>query len=231
MAMGRPRRLEAAIGESGISVPARIMEAFKENGCFHILSISGLHFSLLGFFCVGVFTFLLKRSTWLLLHNHVPTVALILTAPILLLYTFIAGFNIPAIRSLITALLVLYAVVLRRQQTLIHLIAAAALVVLAFNPLALFTPSFQLSFAAVLAINQIYPRLPLFISNVPASQNGKAPWLQAGRFVQSMLYVSLAATAGTLPFLLYHFNRISLIGPVMNLFIERAIFKISLEDR
>lgn len=211
---------QALLIGSMVNVPIRIMEAFKENGCFHILSISGLHFSLLGFFCVGGFTFLLKRSTWLLLHTHVPTIALILTAPILLLYTFIAGFNIPAIRSLITALLVLYAVILRRQQTLIHLIAAAALIVLAFNPLALFTPSFQLSFAAVLAINLIYPRLPLFISNVPASPTGKISWLQAGRFIQSMLYVSLAATVGTLPFLLYHFNRVSLIGPVMNLFIE-----------
>ena len=169
---------------------------------------------------MGVFTFLLKRSTWLLLHTHVPTVALILTAPILLLYTFIAGFNIPAIRSLITALLVLYAVVLRRQQTLIHLIAAAALIVLALNPLALFTPSFQLSFAAVFAINLIYPRLPLFADSALSGPPGRAPWLQAVRFVQSMLYVSLAATAGTLPFLLSHFNRVSLIGPVMNLFIE-----------
>jgi competence protein ComEC len=211
---------QALLIGSVVNIPSSIMEAFKENGCFHILSISGLHFSLLGFFCVGVFTFLLKRSTWLLLHTHVPTLALILTAPILLLYTFIAGFNIPAIRSLITALLVLYAVVLRRQQTLIHLIAAAALIVLAFNPLALFTPSFQLSFAAVLAINLIYPRLPVFAGTAPASPSGKISWLQAVRIVQSMLYVSLAATLGTLPFLLYHFNRVSLIGPVMNLFIE-----------
>ena len=90
---------QALLIGSVVSIPSSIMEAFKENGCFHILSISGLHFSLLGFFCVGVFTFLLKRSTWLLLHTHVPTLALILTAPILLLYTFIAGFNIPAIRS------------------------------------------------------------------------------------------------------------------------------------
>lgn len=195
------------------------MEAFKANGCFHILSISGLHFSLLGFFCVGVFTFVLKRSTWLLVHTHVPTVALLLTAPILILYTFIAGFNIPTIRSLITALLVLYAVLLRRQQTLVHLIAAAALIVLAFNPLALFTPSFQLSFAAVLAINLIYPRLPLFAEN-PSDQATTAFMMTALRFVQSMFYVSIAATIGTLPFMLYHFNRVSVVGPIMNLLIE-----------
>jgi competence protein ComEC len=35
-----------------------------------------------------------------------------------------------------------------------------------------------------------------------------------------MFYVSLAATAGTLPLLIYHFNRLSLIGPVMNLILE-----------
>ncbi|NLX19430.1 MAG: ComEC family competence protein, partial [Desulfobulbus sp.] len=196
-----------------------IIEAFKGNGCFHILCISGLHFSLLGFFCVGVFTFILKRSTWLLVNTHVPTVALCLTAPILILYTFIAGVNIPTVRSLVTALLVLYAVLLRRQQTFVHLIAAAALVVLAVNPPALFTPSFQLSFAAVLSINLVYPRLPLFIKDPPARSNTN-PVAKALRFVQSMLYVSIAATVGTLPFMLYHFNRVSVVGPVMNLFIE-----------
>ena len=211
---------QALLIGSMVNISPQLMEAFKENGCFHVLSISGLHLSLLGLFSVALFTFLLKRSTWLLLHTHVPTLALVLTAPILLLYTFIAGFNIPAIRALVTALLVLFAVVLRRQRSLIHLIAAAALIVLALTPLALFTASFQLSFAAVLAINLVYPRLPLFITQQERSAQEEHPLVKPLRFLQSMLYVSLAATAGTLPILLYHFNRFSLIGPVMNLFIE-----------
>ena len=185
----------------------------------HVLSISGLHLSLLGLFAVTALTFLLKRSQWLLLHCHVPTLALILTAPLLLLYTFIAGMNIPAIRSLVTALLVLFAVVLRRQRSLIHLIAAAALIVLAITPLALFTVSFQLSFAAVLAINCIYPRLPLVIAG-PEPRTTPNRITKSLLVLQSMVYVSLAATAGTLPLMLYHFNRFSLIGPIMNLIIE-----------
>ena len=211
---------QALLIGSMVNVSPQLMEAFKENGCFHVLSISGLHLSLLGLFCVSLFTFFLKRSTWLLLHTHVPTLALMLTAPVLLLYAFIAGFNIPAIRALATALLVLFAVVLRRQHSLIHLIAAAALAVLALSPLALFTASFQLSFTAVLAINLVYPRLPVFIAPRDITPNRIQPTVQALRFLQSMLYVSLAATAGTLPILLYHFNRFSLIGPVMNLLIE-----------
>lgn len=211
---------QALLVGSMSNVSPQRMEEFKENGCFHVLAISGLHLSLLGLFCVTLFSWLLKRSTWLLLHTHVPTLALLLTSPILLFYAFVAGFNVPAIRALATALLVLFAVILRRQRSMVHLIAAAALLVLAMTPLALFTPSFQLSFAAVLAINLIYPRLPLRIDRHNTAARQETRLVHAFRAIQSMFYVSLAATAGTLPILLYHFNRFSLIGPVMNLAIE-----------
>jgi competence protein ComEC len=210
---------QALLVGSRTNIDPQTLETFKATGCMHILAISGLHLSLLGLFAVSVFTLALKRSQWLLLHTHVPTVALILTAPILLLYAFIAGMNTPAFRALVTALLVLFAVLVRRQRTLIHLIAAAALLVLAVNPLALFTASFQLSFAAVLAINLIYPRLPVLKD--PDEMSSPRPRIRRGiDILQSMLYVSLAATAGTLPIMLYHFNRVSLIGPLMNLVIQ-----------
>ena len=206
---------QALLTGSLANVRPALIEAFKANGCFHVLSISGLHFSLLGLFSVGLWTVLLKRSQWLLLHTHVPTLALMLTAPILLFYTCIAGMNVPAVRALITALLVLFAAVLRRQRSFGPLIAAAALIVLAVSPLALFTASFQLSFAAVLAINLIYPRLPAL--NVDPRDGWPR---RALALVQSLLLVSVAATLGTLPFMLLHFNRISLIGPLANLVIE-----------
>ena len=206
---------QALLTGSLVNVRPALIEAFKANGCFHVLSISGLHFSLLGLFSVGLWTLLLKRSQWLLLHTHVPTLALVLTAPILLFYTCIAGMNVPAVRALITALLVLFSAVLRRQRSFGPLIAAAALIVLAVSPLALFTASFQLSFAAVLAINLIYPRLPAL--NVDPRDGWPR---RALALVQSLLLVSVAATLGTLPFMLLHFNRISLIGPLANLVIE-----------
>ncbi len=211
---------QALLVGSLVNVSPHRMEAFKDSGCFHVLAISGLHLSLLGLLCVTLFSWLLKRSTWLLLHTHVPTLALLLTAPILLFYTFVAGCNIPAIRALAAALLVLFAVILRRQRSMVHLISAAALLVLVMTPLALFTPSYQLSFAAVLAINLIYPRLPLCRVRQNGGDRQRTPFGRAFRAIQSMLYVSLAATAGTLPILLYHFNRFSLIGPAMNLAIE-----------
>lgn len=211
---------QALLIGSMANISPHTLEAFKASGCFHVLSISGLHFSLLGLFTLGLITWALKRSRWLLLHTHVPTLALALTAPVLLGYVFIAGMNVPALRAVITAMLVLTAVLVRRQRTMLPLIAAAALLVLAFHPLSLMTASFQLSFAAVLAINLIYPRLPLFTAVSQDQPTWQRLLQRSGQTILSMLYVSLAATAGTLPLVLFHFNRFPLLGPVLNLVIE-----------
>jgi competence protein ComEC len=210
---------QALLIGSRVNIPVPILETFKINGCMHILAISGLHLSLLGVFATTFLGFCIKRSEWLLLHTHVPTLTLLLTAPFLIFYAFIAGMNTPAIRALVTALLVVCAVLSRRQRSLPHLIAAAALTVLAITPLALFTASFQLSFAAVLAIITLYPKLPLHIKK--GEPGHRTSHISTGlKIFQSLFYVSLAATAGTLPFMLYHFNRFSLIGPMMNVIIE-----------
>ena len=211
---------QALLVGSRVNIPPPLLEGFKASGCMHLLAISGLHLSLLGLITTSVFIFLLKRSQWLLNHAHIPALALAITAPLLFFYAFIAGMNIPAIRALATAILVLLAVILRRQRSLIHLIAGAALIVLTLQPLALFTASFQLSFAAVLAIITIYPRLP----QVLLPEQDRKTAIQSRKFLLkaalSMFFVSLAATIGTLPFMLFHFNRFSLIGPVMNILIE-----------
>ena len=201
-------------------VSSETLELFKVGGVFHLLAISGLHFSLLGLFFSSTVLFLLKRSQWILHHTHAPTLALVITAPLLLLYACIAGLNLPAFRALITALLVLVAIFLQRQRSVLPLISAAALLVLTFRPLALFTASFQLSFAAVLAINLIYQRLPIFTPPVQQRTHWQQLTVRCLQVLQSMLYVSLAATAGTLPILLFHFNRLSLVGPFSNLLIE-----------
>lgn len=194
----------------------RIQEQFKATGCMHILSISGVHMSLLGLMLTWSFTWLLKRSSFLLLHTHVPTLAILLSLPPLIVYAFIAGMNTPVVRALLMALLFLIGVVLQRQRTLLPLIAAAALLILLVRPLALFTVSFQLSFSAVLALAVIYPRLLALL----APERPPRPAAKALRYLATAILVSVAATLGSLPFLLYHFNRFSLLGPFFNLLVE-----------
>lgn len=196
-------------------VAPEVLEWFKASGTMHILAISGLHLSLLTGMCAALFHGLLRRSTRVLLHGHAPILALLLTVPVIFFYAVLAGLNIPVLRALVSALLLVCAVMLRRQRLQLHAVAAAALLVLALHPLALFTASFQLSFSAVCAIVLILPHLAWF-----GQQPGQGRGRRVAVFFLSILQVSLAASLGTLPFLLYHFNRVSLIGPLMNVLIE-----------
>ncbi len=198
-------------------IAPRTLEQFKATGTMHLLAISGMHMGLLGLMITLTLTRIMQRSTWLLLHVHVPSVALLLSLPPLLGYGLVAGMNLPVCRALVMAILFLAAVVLRRQSSLPHLLAAAALFLLVFRPLSLFTVSFQLSFAAVLAIALVFPRLHDFTLPDRRRLEGLPRPL---RVLLAGFLVSVAATAGTLPFMLYHFNRFSPLAPFMNLLVE-----------
>ncbi len=205
-----------------------IQEQFAGTGCMHLLAISGLHIGLLALLMYGLLSWIMKRSQWLLLHTHVPTLALALSFPIIFFYAFIAGMNTPVFRSLIMAALLLAAVLFRRQHSMLNLIAAAALLILVLHPLSLFTASFQLSFAAVAAIALVYPKILLLFVQKKSERRHHHWYTPLIRWPVAALIVSLAATIGILPFLLYHFNRISPIGPLMNLLIEPLLCFIAL---
>lgn len=199
---------------SRTGIDEQTLEQFKASGCMHLLAISGLHMGLLGLMLLFAFTWLMKRSTYLLLHCHVPTLAMLLTLVPLVCYAWIAGMNTPVLRALIMSVLFLVGVVLQRQRSILPILAAAAFILLLFRPLALFTVSFQLSFASVLAIAVLYPRLLNLLEKNGGEYN------RIFRYGATALLVSIAATLGSLPFMLYHFNRFSVIGPVMNLLVE-----------
>ena len=199
---------------------------FAASGCMHLLAISGLHMGLLAFLLHGMVYWLLKRCQWLLMHTNASALALCLTFPFLFGYAFIAGMNAPVFRALIMAGFFLLAVVCNRQHQLFHLLAAAALVLLALHPLALFTASFQLSFAALIAIALITPSLHTLHRRQQSDNKGIIT--KVILWPLTAFLISLAATAGTLPLLLYHFNRFSPIGPLMNLVIEPLLCFIAL---
>jgi competence protein ComEC len=205
-------------------VPREIQEQFKATGTMHLLAISGLHMGLLALMVGAIMSQILKRSEQLLLRTHVPTLTLLASLPVLLGYSFIAGMNTPVFRALIMTSLLYIAFIMRRQHSLLHLLAAAVLIILVQQPLALFTASFQLSFSAVASLILFLPHI--FSSSPRAHEkqerSGALRWLLRlwQGFVWPAFLISLVATLGTLPFLLFHFHRFSLIGPVMNLLID-----------
>jgi competence protein ComEC len=217
-----------------------VLNNFINGGCVHILAISGMHMGLLAFITIAVLTWLLKRSTWLLLQVNVLKVAFSIALLPLIAYALIAGFNFPVLRALLMTTVFILAIIFDRPGNLINHILLAALLILAWKPSAIFTASFQLSFSAVIAIALIYPLLyNLLFPNTPYSMSGISKvdpvpkfsptenrllfparfitWLFAG------IALTTAAMLGTLPLLLFHFNRVSLVAPFTNILVEPLI--------
>jgi len=207
------------------AIPPEVIEDFKASGCMHILAISGMHLSLLALMIGWSLTWLMQRSHRLMLRLHVRTLAAVLTMPPLFGYTLLAGGQMPVLRALVMALLVTAALLLHRRHDLLHLLCVAALGLLLWQPLALGTASFQLSFAAVLALILIQPRLQTLLRGPapddPCQLQPQPPLARRlGRMLAVALLISLAATLGTLPIMLHHFNQFSLVGPLANLIVE-----------
>jgi len=204
------------------AVTNQVIEHFKGAGVLHILAISGLHMSLLGVFLYAVIYWLLRRSQWLILRINTKKTAFFLCILPLLLYTLIAGAKTPVVRSFIMSLVVIVAICTGRKHSFAPLVACAALVILAFSPTDLATPSFQLSFAAVIAIAAALPALQQLTFRIVDNTSARIPATICTWTVTAM-GVSIAATLGTAPLLIYHFNRMSLIGPLANLIVEPLI--------
>lgn len=120
-------------------------ENFRRTGTFHALVISGVHITVLA----GSLLFLLR----LLPISQIT--ALCLTAVLAWLYALISGMAAPVVRAAGGFTLYVIARMLFRRTRVLNLLAAVALVYLAWDPEELFDASFQLSFLAVATLGAI----------------------------------------------------------------------------
>ena len=204
-------------------VDDKIRDAFRDSGCMHILSISGLHFAIIGALLFLIFYWLLRRSEWLILHYDVKKIALLGCLPPLCFYALLAGTNAPVLRSLIMSCIAIFALCVDRRKSIPTLLVFAAILILLENPQSLFNISFQLSFLAIAAISAATPVLSHFIVGNDNKKTSQFSFLRLKKWFFSALSVSVAATLGTAPLLLASFNQISLVGPVANLIVEPLI--------
>lgn len=191
---------------SGLDEATR--QQWARAGLMHLLAVSGLHVMLVGW----VF-YQLLRPTLLRLGlrwQQMEWVRSVLTLALLLTYVLLTGGQTSVVRAFVMAVLVLGQVVFQRSAHLINTLGVAALIVLMLNPASLFTAGFQLSFAAVAAIALL---TPVFERGLPQRWQTHP----ALRWLTNMVLVSLAATLGTLPVLLYHFGQASFAGLLLNI--------------
>jgi competence protein ComEC len=194
--------------ESGI--PEHVDQAFKDTGTSHIIVISGFNITVIAGLLATVSARLIGRG-----RVGARWSALIALVGIIL-YTILVGGDAAVVRAAIMGGLTLFAMQLgRRQDGLNSLAFVAALMVLA-NPNVLWEVSFQLSFAATLGL--ILYAGP-FSSVFADTASRWVPPETVRRFsgpVGEYLLFTVAASLMTLPIILYHFQRLSLISFIAN---------------
>ena len=173
---------------------------FAQSGLVHLLAISGSHVALIG----AVLLLLARAGRMSRAHAVAATVALVT------LYLAMIGAPPSAVRSGIMLALALAATVLQRPTAPLAPVAAAALVILALQPIAALDIGFQLSFAGVLGL--ILVRRPL-LHRVPlAWRKGRI----TGPLADSLI-TSLAAFVATAPVVAHHFGQIAPVSILANL--------------
>jgi len=221
-------------------VPVSVLNNFARAGCLHILAISGMHMGLLALITIGIIFWIIKRSTWLLLHTPALKIAVSIAFLPLFIYALIAGLNIPVLRALLMTIVFILAILFDRPGNLINHILLAAFLILAWKPFVIFSASFQLSFSAVIAIGLIYPlfyrflfqefrttfsisaNTPVIVNHPPAGLIRKSAIIIFKWFLSGVV-LSTAAMLGTFPLLLFHFNKFSPVAPFSNLLVEPLI--------
>ncbi|MEB2343845.1 MAG: DNA internalization-related competence protein ComEC/Rec2 [Deltaproteobacteria bacterium] len=150
---GEGGALVAALGvgeRAGLAGPGR--EAFRRLGLSHLLSVSGLHLALAGAGAFRLFAFLLARSGSRRARSDPRPLALAAACAAATGYALLAGFEVPVRRSLALLLGLGLSIGARRPTPRGAPLVAAALLVLAFEPGALFDLGARLSFAASAAL-------------------------------------------------------------------------------
>lgn len=189
-------------------------EALRDAGLSHLLSVSGLHVSAVIAASYWIALRLLALLPWLALRVRIPLCASAGAALAGVFYTLLTGAEVPTVRSMVGALLVLAAVALGREPLSVRLLALAAFAVMLLWPEAVMGPSFQLSFAAVLAIVALHGagwmrRL--------TERREEALWQAALRRAGGLLLTGLVIEIALLPIGLYHFHRAGLLGALANM--------------
>ncbi len=211
---GSPGTIAAAFasGDRGAITQAD-EDAMRDAGLTHLLSISGLHVSAVIAATYLLAIRLLALWPWLALRVRLPVLAAALAALAGIAYTLLTGAQVPTIRSCIGAVLVLLALALGREPLSLRMIAVAAFVVLLAWPEALVGPSFQMSFAAVIAIVALHGCAPVR-SFLALREEG---WLaRTARHGLMLLVTGLVIEIALMPIVLFHFHRAGIYGAFAN---------------
>ena len=218
--------LSMLLGDQGEVTP-EMRHHLARTGTSHLLVVNGLHLAMVAAVIFFLSSWLMRRSAWLLLRINAVKVATLLAAAAVVGYAWVAGGSPSTQRAEVMVLAYLLLVFLGRPREVWSALALAALIILSFTPLRLFSISMQLSFAAVAGLIYLMPRL---LKMSGAFDQEFRPGLAKRSYVlvKEWAAASAVATLATAPLVAAYFQVVSLLGIVVNLVAIPLVLGLSL---
>lgn len=185
---------EALILEERDGLDPAMRERFAASGLAHLLAVSGTHVMLLAGVTLLLFRLARIGGRTAALATGVATIA----------YVVFIGAPYAASRAALQATCLLLSRLLQRPADPWALLAAAAIPLLAFDPLAALNAGFQLSFTGIASIIALRRPFTRALHRLP-------------RWLRDSLALSFATTLATAPIAALHFGQVAPIGILANL--------------
>ncbi|MEM1147998.1 MAG: ComEC/Rec2 family competence protein [Pseudomonadota bacterium] len=197
-------------------------EALRAAGLAHLLAISGLHMGIVG----GLVFLIVWRALSLIepvaLRVPVKKPAALAALVACLTYLIVSGASVSTQRAFIMAAVLFGAVLVDRTALSLRSLAIAMILVVIWSPWSVLTPGFQMSFAAtgvLIATYETWQRHSRRSGHI--RRRGWVFWCQ------SLFVTSTVSSLATMPFALFHFERIAGFGLLANLFAMPIVSLVS----
>ncbi len=205
--------------------PEDIEEPFQQTGTLHLFAVAGLH--------VGIVAQLL----WILaiVARLRTKAAIAFIIPALLFYAAITGLHVSSVRAALMTSVLLAGFLAERRVFTLNSLAAAAMLILCWDPNQLFSLGFQLSFSVVAAIVLFADPVFQLLKRATAADPflPRSLFSKTRRFTERVLEliargasVSFAAWIGSLPLMLWYYNLVTPISLIANLVVVPIAFFI-----
>jgi competence protein ComEC len=196
------------------AIPAADLGAMRDSGLSHLLSVSGLHMTIVMGLVFGALRIALAAIPYLALRLPGKAVAALGALAAGAFYMVLTGSQVPMQRCLAMAALVTLGLLAGRRAISARALALAASLVLVLAPAELLGPSFQMSFAAVLALVAGHQALGTPMRALRARL--PAPVAGPAMVLLGVVATSVLAGLATAPIGLHHFGRLQVYGVLAN---------------
>jgi competence protein ComEC len=198
------------------AISAQVNDAMYVSSLAHVLSISGYHMALVA----GVVFFVMRAMLALVptfaIRHPIKKWAAVGAMGAAAFYLILSGAEVATQRAFVMTAIVLLGVMVDRPALTLRTLAVAAFAVMLFAPQGVVHPSFQMSFAATLALVAAYERGVPWVGGGGTSFGARVA-LWGGREIIGLVLASLVAGLATMPYAAFHFHRLAPYGLLANL--------------